>query len=46
MSGKTESEYTPFSVMLGSNQVIPGFENGIMGMKKGEKKTIEVPPEL
>lgn len=27
---------------LGSNRMIPGFEEGIVGMKKGEEKTIEV----
>jgi FKBP-type peptidyl-prolyl cis-trans isomerase 2 len=43
---KTETDYTPFSVMVGSQQLIPGFEKGLIGMKKGDKKTIEVPPEL
>lgn len=38
--------YQPFEVMIGVNSVIPGFENGLLGMKKGEKKTIEVPPEI
>ncbi len=32
--------------MIGAGGMIPGFEKGIMGMKKGDKKTIEVPPEL
>ena len=27
---------------LGSGRMIPGFEDGIIGMKKGEEKTIEV----
>ncbi|WP_319379616.1 trigger factor [Thiomicrorhabdus sp.] len=27
---------------LGSGRMIPGFEDGIVGMKKGEEKTIEV----
>ncbi len=42
----TGTEYQPFQVMLGSKSVIPGFEKGLMGMKKGEKKTIEVSPEM
>jgi FKBP-type peptidyl-prolyl cis-trans isomerase 2 len=46
MSGKTEDMYSPFSVMIGGNQVIPGFENGLKGLKVREKKVIEVPPEL
>jgi hypothetical protein len=33
-TGKTEAEYTPFSVMIGSQQLIPGFENGLKGLKK------------
>lgn len=38
--------YQPFEVMLGTQSVIPGFEKGLMGMKKWEKKVIEVSPEL
>jgi len=29
-------------LVLGSGQMIPGFEDGIVGMKKGEEKTIDV----
>jgi len=31
-----------FSLEIGSNQFIPGFEEGLIGMKKGEKKTLEL----
>ena len=31
-----------FLLEIGSGQFIPGFEEGMVGMKKGEKKTIEV----
>jgi len=31
--------------VLGSGQVIPGFDNGILGMKINTTKTIEIPPE-
>lgn len=31
-----------FLLEIGSGQFIPGFEEGMIGMKKGEKKTIEV----
>ena len=34
----------PFEFLLGEGNVIPGFENGILGMEKGEKKTITVSP--
>lgn len=36
--------YKPFQVALGQSQVIVGFEKGLMGMKKGEKKIIKVIP--
>jgi trigger factor len=36
--GKAEN----FSLKLGSGQFIPGFEDQVIGMKKGEEKTIDV----
>lgn len=33
----------PLEFTLGENQVIPGFENGIIGMKEGENKKVEIP---
>jgi FKBP-type peptidyl-prolyl cis-trans isomerase 2 len=35
----------PLTTILGQGQLIPGFENGLMGMSVGEKKTIEIQPE-
>lgn len=35
----------PFLFDLGAGQVIPGWDKGIVGMKVGEKKTLEIPPE-
>ena len=35
----------PFEFTLGVGQVIKGFDNGILGMKIGEKKTIVINPE-
>ncbi len=35
----------PFVFPLGIGQVIPGWDEGIVGMKVGEKKTLTVPPE-
>lgn len=43
---KTGAQYQAFQVMIGTHGVISGFEKGLLGMKKGEKKVIEVPPEL
>lgn len=35
----------PFVFSLGAGQVISGWDEGIVGMKVGEKKTLVVPPE-
>jgi len=32
----------PLEFTLGANQVIPGFENGIVGMDEGDTKTVEI----
>lgn len=31
-----------FNLVIGSNQFIPGFEDALIGMKKGEKRSIDV----
>ena len=33
----------PFQFQIGSGQVIPGFENGLIGKSVGEKVTIKIP---
>lgn len=35
----------PLSAELGKGMLIPGFEQGLQGMKVGEKKTITIPAE-
>ena len=35
----------PLELEIGLNKVIPGFENGLMGLKSGEEKTFSIPPE-
>jgi len=36
----------PFPYTLGQNQVIQGWELGLLGMKAGEKRRLTIPPEL
>lgn len=38
-------EYKPYEVLIWSKRTIVGFEKGLLGMKKGEKKMIQVSPE-
>jgi len=35
-----------FSFRLGDNHVIRGWEEGVLGMKPGEKRVLIIPPEL
>ncbi len=35
----------PLIFTVGSGQVIPGFDNGVIGMNVGEEKTFSVSPE-
>lgn len=36
----------PFSFVLGSGQVIKGWDQGVLGMQVGEKIKLTIPPEL
>jgi peptidylprolyl isomerase len=35
----------PFEVVLGSGQVIPGFDEGATGMRVGAKREVVIPPD-
>lgn len=35
----------PFEFTLGAGQVIPGWDNGVLGMDVGDKKTLVIAPE-
>jgi FKBP-type peptidyl-prolyl cis-trans isomerase FkpA len=36
----------PFSFVLGGGQVIPGWDQGVAGMKVGGQRTLTIPPDL
>ena len=35
----------PLDFVVGAGQMIKGFDDGVLGMKVGEKKTVTIPPE-
>jgi len=35
--------YEPLTFLVGAGQMLTGFENGLLGMKAGEEKTITIP---
>lgn len=41
----TSNDSDPVKFNIGDGKILPAFEEGIIGMSIGEKKTITVPPE-
>ncbi|HYL70348.1 MAG TPA: FKBP-type peptidyl-prolyl cis-trans isomerase [Candidatus Dormibacteraeota bacterium] len=37
---------TPFTFLVGANEVIPGFEDGLYGMHVGGKRRVVMPPAM
>ena len=37
-------ENPPFDFVVGDKKIMPGLEQGVIGMEVGSKKTIEIPP--
>ncbi len=40
-----QREYEPLTFTVGAGQMIKGFDEGVVGMKVGEEKTLTIPPE-
>lgn len=38
-------DYEPLKFTVGAGQMIKGFDEGVVGMKVGEEKTLKIPPE-
>ena len=36
----------PFAVPLGAHKVIEGWDRGLVGMRKGGRRLLTIPPEL
>lgn len=41
----TSEDREPISFVIGEEQVIPGFEDAVVGMEEGESKTATISPE-
>ncbi len=40
-----DRSYEPLGFVTGSGQMLPGFDEAVIGMSVGEEKTVEIPPE-
>lgn len=41
----SSKEREPIKFKIGDKSIIPGFEQAVLGMKEGEKKTVTIAPE-
>ncbi len=44
-NGMKKSSYDSLKFRVGAGQMIKGFDNAVLGMKVGEKKTVTLPPD-
>ncbi|HQI81284.1 MAG TPA: peptidylprolyl isomerase [Deltaproteobacteria bacterium] len=42
---ESSAGFTPFTFTIGADEVVKGFEDGILGMEPGERRTFTVDPE-
>ena len=42
---KEDTKYEPFVIVVGEGRLIPGIEEAVEGMEKGQEKEVEIPPE-
>lgn len=43
---ESSEDHEPLECVLGAGTLVPGFEQSILGMSVGERKSVVVPPEL
>ncbi|MDX1778814.1 MAG: FKBP-type peptidyl-prolyl cis-trans isomerase, partial [Thermodesulfobacteriota bacterium] len=41
----TSASREPLQFLIGSGQIIPGFDQAVIGMNVGDKKTVNIPSE-
>ena len=42
----TSEQGSPLSFTVGAGEVIPGWDQGVAGMKAGGQRTLTIPPDL